>query len=382
MYMRDKCAARHRAAIVAAAAAVSLMGLPHFVRGATKTWVGGTSVWSTAANWNPVNRPGATDFASLRQSGAVVTYDVTTAPFSVGSILIENGLTVSQATSTTQLNPGSIVIGGSSAGTYTLSAGTLGVTNQIILGQTAGGAGSINVGSAGLLSATTINVGSLAAGSINQTGGSVTVNNLSIGTSSGTGFYRLDGGLLNVTGAATLGANGSFTSTGGGSLASTSTFHLAGGVASGTLNNSGTFISDSGTLAANVGTFFSNSGTFIYNGGDNSNFAFGNSGRMIFNADWTAKALFTNSITPVDFGAHTINLTQGVAATNIPLSVDGNVALNGGTLNANAAGTFVEIGISGNGSFTQNSGQENFDSFGVGSNTGTTGTYTLCPPGL
>src|SRR5439155_14277441 len=101
--------ARRRAVLVAA---VAVVGFSHIAQGVTKSWVGGSSIWSTSANWSTINRPGSGDFALLRQGAFVVTYDVTGAPFGVGSMLVENGMTVSQTTAGTQLNPGSIVIGG------------------------------------------------------------------------------------------------------------------------------------------------------------------------------------------------------------------------------------------------------------------------------
>lgn len=366
--------ARRRAVLVAA---VAVVGFSHIAQGVTKTWIGGNAVWSGAANWASANRPGTSDVALLRQGSFTATYDITSAPFGVVSVLIENGMTVSQTTSGTQLNPGSIVIGGSSAGTYTLGNGVLGVTNQLILGQGGGGAGSLNL-TGGALSAATENVGSLSNGSINQTGGSNTVGNLSIGTSTGNGFYRLDGGLLDATGTVTLGANGSFTSTGGGSLSAQTTFVLAGGAISGTIVSNGTFISNSGVMNTNVGTTLINTGMFIYNGGDNSNWQFSNSGKMTFNTDWTAKALYSNSSSSIDFGARTINLTLTGGATNVAFALDGAASLNGGVLNVNSSTiTFEQIGSTGSATFNHIAGTNNAANLDLGGGVATRGTYAL-----
>src|SRR5205823_6410668 len=132
-----------------------------------------------------------------------------------------------------------------------------------------------------------------------------------------------------------------------GSLSSATSFYLNGGSVSGTVSSNGTFISNSGTLATGAGTTLISTGTFIYNGGDNTNWQVSNTGRMIFNNNWTAKALYSAAAQTIDFGARTITLNLPVGATNIPLTIDGPAALNGGILNVNNGDVYEVIGSTG-----------------------------------
>jgi hypothetical protein len=316
--------------------------------------------------------------ALVRQAAATITYDITSAPFNVGSILIENLATVNQSAGASQLNAGSLIVGQSSGGgSFNLAGGTTSLSAQLVLGQNGGGAGTFGL-TGGAFSALAENIGSLGNGSFIQTGGSNTADSINIGASTGNGFYRLDGGALSTTGTITLGANGSFTSNGAGSLSTSgTTFLLAGGIASGTINTKGTFISNSGTLAASAGSILNSGGTFIYNGGDHSAFQIVNTGTAIFNADWTAKAFYNRSGNPVDFGARTINLTQGVVATNISLENDGIISLNGGTLNVAALNVFEVTGNANGGTFNHNSGTNHAANLLLGNGTLSAGVYTL-----
>jgi len=362
---------RRRAALVAAVAVVNVPLISHAT---TRSWTDTNGNWSTTTNWSGSAKPTTGDFAILSKSGNLTcTYDVTTAPFSVGSILLEGNMTLAQGSiSNTQLNPGSMIIGGTSVGTYTLSSGTLGATNQIILGQSGGGAGIV-LFSGGTISASTMNVGLAGNGTFSQTGGTTDTTSMSVGTSTGNGTLRLDGGQINASGTITIGANGTLSGTGSGAFGTSCTTVISGGIASGTLNNNGTFIVNS-TASASTLTLF-NTGSFIYNGGDNSNWIVSSSGRVFINADWTAAELLSNSTQTIDFGAHTITLTGGAAS--VPLSIDGSATLNGGTINANGNGDFEILGATGLGRFTQTSGANNATNMLLGDAVSALGSYTL-----
>ena len=373
---------RRRAVI---AATIAIINVPQFTRATTKTWSDSNGSWSVATNWGGGVRPFAGDFVVLSKTGNLTcTYDITAAPFNVGSVLIEGNMTLAQGSVlNTRLDVASIVIGSSSAGTYSLAGGTLnatlntGQTPEIILGQNNGGAGTV-VFSAGSISTSALNVGSLGSGSFSQTGGTLAVANMSIGTSSGSGFYQLNGGALNASGTVTLGANGSFTSNGTGSLSNTTTFVLAGGAASGTINNNGTFISNSGTLAgAGAGTMLVSNGTFIYNGGDDSAWQLKNFGFVTINNNWSINSLINQSVQAFTIPSGiTVNLTT-VASNDRALSNDGTIVLNGGVLNSTGATVSQITGDGAKGTFSHLAGTNNVSNLYLGNGTTSNGSYTL-----
>src|SRR5438067_11957183 len=113
MLLRVSLRARRRAALVVA---ITFVGFTQVRQcdGSTVSWTGTNSGWKTGTNWSSGNRPGAGDFAVLSKTGGLTaTYDVTTAPFDVGSVLLQGAMTISQISSGTQLNACSIVIGSS-----------------------------------------------------------------------------------------------------------------------------------------------------------------------------------------------------------------------------------------------------------------------------
>ncbi|HEX3356083.1 MAG TPA: hypothetical protein VHS31_03790 [Tepidisphaeraceae bacterium] len=189
-------------------AALAVAGFSHYSQATTKTWIGGSSQWNISANWSPLGRPTLSSDMALLAQNSVVIYNQTSGPFDVGTVLIDSRLTLSQQTAGTQLNAGTILIGVSGAGTYTLGAGSVSVNNGFItLGQNAGGSGMFLLSASGALSAGSENIGGDGAGTFVQSGGQNSVTNLNIA-----GLYTLSAGSLTV---ACISGSGTFNQTGG-----------------------------------------------------------------------------------------------------------------------------------------------------------------------
>ena len=162
-----------RSAIVTAALAV--VGVPRFSGATTKSWIDTNGSWSVGTNWSGGAKPNGADFAVLSKTGNLIAiYDVTSGNLAVGSILIDNTMTVAQGSiAGTELDTGSIAIGGSGAGSYTLSTGTLAITSDDPFHRTVPislrGTGGIGAGSLAPLAFGSVQVGGTAVGSLTLT---------------------------------------------------------------------------------------------------------------------------------------------------------------------------------------------------------------------
>ena len=304
-----------------------------------------------------------------------------------------------------------------SAGTYALTAGTLGVTQfevgvygNAVFNQS-GGASSLgyvtiagsssSVGRAFLSGGsftTTGNftVASAGLGSFTQTGG-----NVSIGTAStprafymgysagGVGTYMLNSAasILNVTGSSTIGSSGaaSFNLNNG-------TFNTAQGLAVGDQSGgSGVLTVSGGTLnASNVETHIGTYGSGVFNqsGGTsnfNANLLFGvysgsNGSGMLSNGTLNVQVGYefvgyqgTGSFMQTG-GAHTVS---GILVVGFETS-SGSYTLSNATSSLLVIGNEVNGAGPGNGVFSQSGGNHTVDgSLTLGANSGGAGTYNL-----
>jgi Dockerin type I domain len=286
-----KSEGKKRALILAALATV---GFTHHSQATTKTWNGGTSAWLTFMNWLPNGRPISTSDMALLAQHATVTYNVTSAPFDVGTVLIDSQLTVTQSLANTQLNAGTLLIGVDGTGTYSLSNGTLNVTTSITLGQNTTGTGTFLLSGSGSLSADTENIGGSGSGNFSQSGGQNNANNLNIA-----GQYSLSAGSLTV---ASLSGSGSFTQTGGGATVT------------------GNSVSRINLFSVSSGTFDLNNHDLIVNAGSINTIA-GEIKSAYNNGSWTGSGLTSTSAKTIAADINNSHKTTLGCATAAALNI-------------------------------------------------------------
>jgi len=193
-------------------------------------WIAGTDNWrfnNTSPNWRPYAEPTSIDYATINNGGVAIITD----PGEACNVLnVDVG--------TLQINSGSLsasweYVGYEFTGYVNHSGGTNTVSNQLLLGYTAWinpSTGTYNLSGSGQLYAPTEEIGVNYNGIFNQTGGTNTISNPSLGlllaaNPGSVGTYNLNGGTLilgdlrkgNGTaafnfGGGTMRANNSFTS--------------------------------------------------------------------------------------------------------------------------------------------------------------------------
>ncbi len=146
----------------------------------------------------------------------------------------------------------STYVGLSGLGTFNQSGGINTILQSLILGSAVGGSGTYNLTAGGVLSSGFEEIGSLGFGVFYQTGGNHAVSGrLTVSASPGTGSgsYLLQGGSLSAD-TVQLNGGGTFNQTGG--TLSYTTFNMASGIVTGTLQNQGTFNYFNGTFAGRL----------------------------------------------------------------------------------------------------------------------------------
>jgi hypothetical protein len=259
-----------RLVIAAASAGTLLLGASDAAAG-TRTWIGGNDVWSTPGNWSPNGSPVPGDDVLIAQGAFTRTYDAAAGSASLGSVTLDNGMTLAQSVASASVTTvGDLNIGATGAGTWRLEAGSLTVGAGINLGAGTGGAGTLNVTNAATVTCGGLSVGAQtgASGTIELSGAALVVQNrLSIGGSSaadnsGAGSLTITGGSSATAGDVVVGdgvsganhSRGTLLVTGPGSSLTTSGIVRA-GPASGTQTScdlASMHIGDGATVRANA----------------------------------------------------------------------------------------------------------------------------------
>jgi hypothetical protein len=302
---------------------------------ATKTWIGANGVWSASGNWSPAGAPASSDNARIAQGAFTLTYDAAAGVASLGTITIENGMTLSQAVAGSGIKTsGDATIGAAGAGTWNLAAGTIQTGQNLDLGT----------------------VGAAGAGTMIQSGGAVTVG----ATSLGTAYIGLDAG-----------ASGAYLLSGVGQLGTGATNVGSGGAGTFDQRDSSTH----STIALYVGVQAGSSGAYTLRG---------------------SASLATNileSIGDAGFGTFiqsgtSANLTRDFLRIGALSGARGSYTLSGGSLVINNAGHdgWLSVGESGTGTFDMSGGTVGITSAGssthpgslfVGFASGSAGTLLL-----
>jgi len=190
---------------------------------AAHLWINpGTGDWNTGSNWLAGTVPGPNDVARIDNGG---TAQIGAPVSDIDRLIIGSGVGASGALeihtggSLTTLGSDYCYVGANGTGVLTIESGaTLALNDRLILGGGSSGLGTINT--AGTLSnpGSYLAVGDDGTGVFNQTGGTVTVEDLRLGYHSGTGTYTMGGAsTLTVNDDAYIGDNGTgiFTQAGG-----------------------------------------------------------------------------------------------------------------------------------------------------------------------
>ncbi len=289
-----------------------------------------TSVGYFSGNNNVFNQTGGTFLANNGSFNGFLT--IGDQQFSRGTYNI-TGIA-------SQLLADNIHVGWAGSGTVNQSNGSVTLNEQLYLAHEASGVGVYNL-SGGTLSAPVEVVGNSGTGTFNQTGGSnsLTWGSVSLANNLGaTGAYNLSGGTLSAP-QEDVGYNGN------------GTFNHTGGSNAVTTLNLGTF----------AGTNFTAFGTYNMTNGAaltvNTEYV-GVSGKGVFNQAG---------------GAHTINSDLYVGHNG---GASGTFTLSGGVLNVQTFSTYV--GNQGAGTFNQTGGSNNQGSWlYIGFGTSSIGTYNL-----
>ncbi len=195
-------------------------------------WICNDGSWDNSACWDPAGQPLVSDDVDLTQTDEVdrtVTYAETESP-----VPVLNSLTINKASSGTMTlsqSQGSLdatteYVGYNGTGTYTQTGGENNVSD-LYLGYLETGVGTYNLSGTGSLLADNEIISRLGNGTFNQTGGTNKANFIAIANADGsdtsgiTGTYNLSGGSLSVdnmdVGSSSSGSNptGVFNQSGG-----------------------------------------------------------------------------------------------------------------------------------------------------------------------
>jgi hypothetical protein len=349
-----------------AASAATMASLPEMASAQTSQWVGGTSTWSTPANWNPSGVPGAnatadvtstlglTQTITYNYTGTAQTLLVATINLTGGNGTASEILSMSGDTFAAVLeNVGGYLgtaFGG--RGTFNQSGGYNQFGNQgLNLGYNSGDSGTYLLTAGTLMGDSQEVVGDGGTGLFNQTGG---FNELAggapelflAGNSGSTGTYLLSAGSLTISG-----------------------FEYIGDEAVGIFNQSGgthTLTNANGTLA--IGVQSGANGTYLLSQGSLSN-----AGSETIGGNSSAVGLFNQS-----GGTHSLTNSKSVLSIASAFASSGAYLLSAGSFST--AGS-EEIGNGGAGTFNQSGGLNTLTNasgtFALGNAANSSGIYLL-----
>jgi autotransporter-associated beta strand protein len=338
---------------------------------------------------------GFTGFASI---GDPVVCQGTITALSGGTINLYGGLVLS-GTGQIQLGIGNLTnndlasgisggwlsaanqyVGSGGTGTFTQSAGSSAIGNNLYLGYGAGDNGTYNLGG-GQLSASSEYAGFAGIGSFTQSGGTNSVTYLYLGANSGSsGAFSLSGGQLSAY-SQYVGSSGtgSFTQSGGTNSVSGWVYLGANSDGSGTYSLSGgqfsaysQYIGSSGTGSFTQSGGTNNIGSNLYlgaNTGSSGAYGLGGSGQLSAYSQYVGYS-GTGSFTQSG-GTNSVNnyLYLGYST-----GASGTYSLSGGRLSA----SYEYAGSSGTGSYTQSGGTNGVsDYLYLGYSIDASGTYGL-----
>ena len=287
----------------------------------------------TVSNALTLNGMGVANDGALRNVSGNNTYAGAIALGSAARINSDSGtLTLSGA-----VNPaGGLTIGGSGNTTITGTSsgesmtkdgsGTLAFTNALVVGNSSSGTFTL---SAGAVTAPAETISNGFTGAVTQSGGLNSISgNLNVGMS-GTGSYTQNGGTNNVAGAEIIGSSpGSsyYTLTGGSNSVGALTF------GSGNASSGGTYNLNGGTLTVGSGGITKGAGTGV-------NAAFNLAGGTL-----QAGAGFSSAVGLATSGASTVD-TQGNSVTlSGPISGSGSLSkIGSGTLTLTGANSYSGV---------------------------------------
>ena len=327
-------------------------------------------------------------------------------PAGPGNVPFREGIVTLSGGSLTALN--TIIGAGNSffsgepggKGTFTQTGGSHSVTGDLIIGQAGsqgGGNGTYNIsGLATVFVGGNMRLGDGSAlvggtGTVNQTGGSVAVTSLFLGSGSGAGTYNLSG-TGEVSSAITYVGEGGF-----------ARFNQSGGTHNTSFLNLGTFAgADSvytqsgGALnvldSMNVGGAPGSAGVMNQSGGTAAvTYVLTVNGGGSYNLSGGALTTFTTVVGSDGIGTFTQSGgTHTTSTPNIPHPQLGDLVLglqsggNGtynlsgtGVLNVNTTDTRIIVGAVGQGTFNQSGGTATAYGLSVGNNVGGSGQYNL-----
>ena len=187
---------------------------------ATRTWLDGSSNWSTPGNWTGGAVPGAFDTVDITNTDGVnrtITYDYTGAAVTLSALNIDlTGGSGSAADtlsmSANNLSSGGETVGVNGSGVVVQSGGTNAVGNAFYMATGGASTGTYSLSGTGSLSASYEVIGSGGTGNFNQSGGTNTINptfgELDI-AAAGSGTYTLSGGDIRRHGSAYVGGSSS-----------------------------------------------------------------------------------------------------------------------------------------------------------------------------
>ena len=274
-------------------------------------------------------------------------------------------------------------------GTYTQTGGTTTVANLYVGdGVATGGSGTFSLGGTGVLSAQSETIGdsNVPIALLQQTGGTNTTNNLTLGAN---GQYVLSGGTLTVNG--NLVNNGTIDGAGGAAtLAANSLVDLTSGTWknysdwSVNMGSSGLVIVPAGSNPASCFANFTTSGLGIHVAGTTLNVPAGKGFTGIGSINDPVACQGTVAVT----SGGTINFTNGLT-----LSGSGSVGLGTGNLTVNDLASGISggslsaanqyVGSGGTGAFAHSAGTSTLSGgLYLGNNATDAGTYNLSGTGL
>jgi len=362
-----------------AAILAGLLFGPSTVPAADFTWNCQSFFWDDNTCWNPNGTPSTTssvDVLTVGGSNTILRIDDFTGTADADSLLIDasagTSVTLSQTGGALTVNNETMGLNGSGFSVFDQSGGTHTVNNSHIIGENSGSNGSYNL----------------------SAGTHAVSDTLVLGLSGGTGNYTLSGtGNLTILQAvigAGAGGTGVFIQNGGSNTSTLLQVGQSGGTGSYTLNN--------GSLAT-VGEIvgFGGTGTFTQNGathtvGNNlilGEQSTGNGTYNLNNGTLTVNGSIVNGagqgIFSIDGG--TLVVGGGNGSIDVDFLRLGSAAGTTGSHTLSGTGNLIAqeeyIGLSGNGTFTQNGGTHTVNSSLVlGFDNGSNGTYNLIANGL
>jgi hypothetical protein len=342
-------------------------------RAQASTWNVGSGNWNTPGNWSPSGVPGAgatIDFINFDGVPRTITYDYTGPAVTLGNIYIDlygnisGGANILSMSSNSLTAEGIMFVGDNGNGEVDQSGGTVTLNqpsgNDLIIGYETGSSGTYNLSGSGVLNATgveEITIGLASTGIFNQTGGTNTCAGVYIGgnnnNGAGTATYNLHAGALQA---------GIHVYAGG-------TFNQFGGSA--TVPDSQDFSVEQGTYNLSNGNLtgtgpepqeFINNGNFVQSGGTNSAFRLD-----VLTSSGTEQSTYTlsaGSLTVNSAAGDTTEAFEALTGDGATFTQTGGTNTIGGTgdlfigYDNSGSGNSSTYSLSGTGVLTVNSGSE------------------------